>query len=76
MTHVISGCGPGIPRTADTPQHGIRSVSPSPDPNELRTLVLQAQQLATTPGMTAARYLTLSAMLQRAADLARKIGSR
>ena len=51
------------------------TVDKKPDPHELRTLVLQAQELVTTPGMTPARYLTLAAKLQRAADLAWKIGS-
>lgn len=62
--------------SSGTPQHGVRSVPAPPDPNELRNVVAQVHALVTTPSMTPARYLTVAAKLQRAADLAWRLGAR
>lgn len=74
MKQDISGCGPGIPRPADTPQEGVRSVLKSRETYEAE-FDAQMYRLAGMmhAGTSQYTHLTLAIHLQHAADLARKL---
>lgn len=74
MTHIISGCGPGVPRPASTPCHGTRSVRITREEWSVK-LDQQAYRIA---GMLHAGISQYSASdwsreFQLAADIARKL---
>lgn len=72
--HVTSGCGPGIPRPADTAQEGVRSVRISRETYEVE-FDAQMYRLAGMMHAGTSQYecCVWAIELQKAADLARKL---
>ena len=73
--HVISGCGPGLSRAADTPQEGVRSVLQRPSRAE-RVLAIKECAVRVNWLMRANEvdYAEVRREFQRGADMCARLG--
>lgn len=68
-----SGCGPGISRPADTPQHGVRSVRERDADESFSRLFVCAHQTIKLFNGRDSDFLALNRGFQKCADIAMQL---